>query len=119
YGVALNYTMGNGNASYTNGDGTAGVPGSGSNQTYSNPDMTIRCGSSISGLFTGSFNDPRVWNGTIYYAPANPNAIGACCFNDGSCQFITVAACQSGSGGFHGEGVACAGANCPQPTSCC
>jgi hypothetical protein len=49
----------------------------------------------------------------------NPNAIGACCFTDGSCQFITLANCQSGGGNFRGENVTCVAANCPQPGACC
>jgi hypothetical protein len=51
--------------------------------------------------------------------PSNPNAIGACCFGNGTCQFITYANCQSGGGNFRGENVTCAAANCPQPGACC
>jgi hypothetical protein len=51
--------------------------------------------------------------------PTNPNAIGACCFPNGTCDFITVANCQAGGGSFRGENVTCATANCPQPGACC
>jgi hypothetical protein len=53
------------------------------------------------------------------YAPLDPNATGACCFTDGTCQFITHAACDAASGTFRGENVTCAAANCPQPGACC
>jgi hypothetical protein len=53
------------------------------------------------------------------YEPLNPNATGACCFTDGTCQFITLANCQAGGGNFAGENVTCAAANCPQPGACC
>jgi hypothetical protein len=50
-------------ARYTNGNGT--------NQVYSNPDLTISTGSaSNSFLSGGTVNSPRVWNGTITYIVA-------------------------------------------------
>ncbi len=45
--------------SYTNGDGT--------NQNYSNGDITIDLGSSSNVPFTNPIFDPRVWNGNIGY----------------------------------------------------
>jgi hypothetical protein len=92
--------------------------GTGSNQNYSNADLALSLGAA-SNTPWGALFSPRVWNGTIHYIPANPNAIGACCFTDGSCQFITLASCQSQSGSFRGENVTCAAANCPQPGACC
>jgi hypothetical protein len=53
YALYLNYA-----SSYTNGNG--------SNQVYSNPDMTINAGIGMCGLFTGA-NNPRVFNGSIVY----------------------------------------------------
>ncbi len=58
YGIAILF---NGvGMNYTNGNGT--------NQSYSNADLSLALGSSTTGLFTGLY-DPRVWNGTIYYQP--------------------------------------------------
>ncbi len=45
--------------SYTNGNGT--------NQTYTNADMTITLGKAQAAVFTGALNSPRVWNGTVIY----------------------------------------------------
>ncbi len=44
---------------YTNGNG--------SNQVYSNADLTITCGSATNVPFSGNPFTPRVWNGTLYY----------------------------------------------------
>ena len=44
---------------YTNGDGT--------NQNFSNADLSMSLGTAVSGLFTGSVFTPRVWNGTVHY----------------------------------------------------
>ncbi|MCB0454870.1 MAG: HYR domain-containing protein, partial [Aequorivita sp.] len=44
---------------YTNGDGT--------NQNFSNADMSMSLGTAVSGLFTGTVFTPRVWNGTVHY----------------------------------------------------
>jgi len=49
---------------YTNGNG--------GNQAYSNADISLALGSSISGTFAGTIFSPRVWNGTIYYDVAAP-----------------------------------------------
>ena len=62
---------------YTDGNGTSGVPGSGSNQTYTNADLQLLAGdgmgpiNGLPGSGTETFsnvNDPRVWNGNIYYS---------------------------------------------------
>jgi hypothetical protein len=96
---------------YTNGNGT--------NQMFSNPDLTLTLGAAQNVPFTGAPFTPRVWNGTINYAPSNPNATGACCFSDGTCAVITPAACSAQGGSFGGIDVTCAQANCPQPSRCC
>ncbi|WP_111845277.1 proprotein convertase P-domain-containing protein, partial [Aequorivita antarctica] len=44
---------------YTNGDGT--------NQNFSNADLSMSLGTAVAGLFTGSVFTPRVWNGTVHY----------------------------------------------------
>lgn len=45
---------------YTNGDGL--------NQVYNNGEIEIRTGSSAGSAFEpGDLNEPRVWNGTVYY----------------------------------------------------
>jgi hypothetical protein len=93
--------------------------GTGANQFFSNADLSITLGAAQNAPFTGAPFTPRIWNGTINYTPANPNATGACCFTDGSCQFITASVCQAGGGSFRGENVTCAAANCPQPGACC
>lgn len=63
YGFAIRYT---GIApAYTNGNGT--------NQFYSNADLSLTLGASqatVNGPFNGGTAfTPRVWNGTVYYTP--------------------------------------------------
>ena len=53
----------------TNADyNTAYTEGTGSNQVYSNADLTLTAGSANNEAFSGSVFSPRVWNGTIRYA---------------------------------------------------
>jgi hypothetical protein len=52
--------------SYTNGNGTA-VPGSGTNQTFGNGDLTLLLGESRTTLWGATANVPRIWNGAISY----------------------------------------------------
>jgi hypothetical protein len=59
YGVALYANGFTGNYHYTNGTG--------SNQVYSNADLTITCGEARAALFSSTQFTPRVWNGTIVY----------------------------------------------------
>lgn len=59
YGIALVLDGGHGHY-YTNGTG--------SNQVYSNADLTLSCGSATNVPFTGGVFTPRVWNGTVYYS---------------------------------------------------
>lgn len=49
---------------YTNGDGT--------NQTYTNGDITINAGAASAPLFTGLLFSPRVFNGGINYTVGTP-----------------------------------------------
>ncbi|MBU1344533.1 MAG: PEP-CTERM sorting domain-containing protein, partial [Proteobacteria bacterium] len=49
---------------YTNGDGT--------NQFYSNPDLSLTFGSATNDPFSGNVFSPRVWNGTIEYTAGAP-----------------------------------------------
>jgi hypothetical protein len=75
YGMAIRYI--GGGPQYTNGNG--------SNQFYSNADLSLNLGaarSTTAGPFSGgSLFSPRVWNGTIYYdavpEPGTLIALGA------------------------------------------
>lgn len=58
YGIALVMDPG-GSHFYTNGTG--------SNQNYSNGDLSLALGSATNVPFTQPVFSPRVWNGTIYY----------------------------------------------------
>jgi hypothetical protein len=64
WGVAFGFTTAG--AAYTDGNG--------SNQMYSNADVTLTAGMSHSVWWAGSAFSPRVWNGTIRYncAPSAP-----------------------------------------------
>ena len=44
---------------------------------------------------------------------------GACCLPAGGCDFLNQVACCAAGGTYRGDGVACAGANCPPPGACC
>ena len=53
---------------YTNGDGTPGVPGSGSNQTYTNPgELQLVAGAANNTPLTSTVFEPRVCNCSIHY----------------------------------------------------
>ncbi|MBK8916002.1 MAG: proprotein convertase P-domain-containing protein [Phycisphaerales bacterium] len=43
----------------------------------------------------------------------------ACCFADGSCQFLTPTDCQTAGGRVLGLGTNCSPNVCPQPEACC
>jgi hypothetical protein len=49
----------------------------------------------------------------------NPNAVGACCLNDGTCTVVLQSACIAQGGTWTSVGTTCAQANCPQATACC
>ncbi len=95
--------------------------GTTSTSTFSNSELTLFSDVARTGTipFGGSRFTPRAFAGVVHYQVANPNAVGACCFSDGTCQFITVANCSSLGGSFAGENITCATANCPQPGACC
>jgi len=65
YGMAITF-VGIGQ-NYTNGTGTT-VPGTGSNQTYSNTELTLLAGASSGGApGTAICCNPRVFNGALHY----------------------------------------------------
>jgi len=78
YGIAItlsdptNTAVVNGAQRYTNGTGT--------NQMFSNADLTLNLGTASNVLFTAGIFSPRVWNGTVYYtvvpAPASLALLG-------------------------------------------
>ncbi|MHC4854044.1 MAG: PKD domain-containing protein, partial [Planctomycetota bacterium] len=67
WGMCVQYTIGG--MAYTNGTAT--------NNTYSNADLTLNLGLSRAGLFSGTTNNPRIWNGTICYVAKDKAASGA------------------------------------------
>ena len=83
YGFAIVYNTHS--PAYTNGNGT--------NQVYSNAEMTLTAGSSLAAVAgnSGTFFNPRVWNGTIYYVPLQGFALatpfGSGCGGDGPEMF--------------------------------
>ncbi len=98
---------------YTNGNGT--------NQTYSNADLTINLGAAQNVPFTGAPFTPRVWNGTVHYTLGGTT--GACCLGapSYSCVVTTSAGCAGAGGTYAGDNITCAAANCPPPPTgaCC
>lgn len=64
YGVALKSNAFN--HGYTNGTGTA-VPGSGTNQTFTNTELVLRGGAAQNMFLSGPVFEPRVFNGQIHY----------------------------------------------------
>jgi len=84
YGVALKSNIHS--WAYTNGNGTA-VPGSGTNQTFSNAELTLRAGAAQNAFLTGGIFAPRVFNGSLHYTlggtpvvVANWSPFGAGCY---------------------------------------
>lgn len=61
YGIAIVMDASHGH-DYTNGDGT--------NENYSNADLSIALGGASNVPFSGTIFSPRIWNGTIYYGSA-------------------------------------------------
>ena len=74
YGMAIFLRNGQGPASlsYTNGNG--------SNQFFSNADVSLTLGTATNAFFSPSVFNPRVWNGTMHYTavpePASMAALG-------------------------------------------
>jgi hypothetical protein len=114
-GICLHVITTGGGIRYT---GTTTVP---PQTTWSNADITLFSDIARTGTvaFAGTANTPRCFAGAIEYTTADPNAVGACCFNNGTCQDITLANCQTGGGVFRGGSSACSTITCPQPGSCC
>ena len=46
-----------------------------------------------------------------------PAELGACCFNEGSCQWLLEAACVAAGGSFRGSGSSCDPNPCPSTES--
>jgi hypothetical protein len=67
----------------------------------------------------GDLSSTEISRVEFTYEHLNPNATGACCFTNGTCQFITLGACEAQGGNFRGQNIACVAANCPQPGACC
>ncbi len=70
YGMALVLDATHGH-SYTNGDGT--------NQNYSNADMSMSLGSASNVPFTASIFSPRIFNGTIHYTAGSGSGLDFTC----------------------------------------
>ncbi|MRT17997.1 HYR domain-containing protein, partial [Vitellibacter sp. q18] len=70
YGMALVLDASHGH-SYTNGDGT--------NQNFSNADMSMSLGSASNIPFTASIFSPRVFNGTIHYTTSGGSGLEFTC----------------------------------------
>lgn len=72
---------------YTNGSGTA-QPGSGSNQTFNNADLTLKTGSASNIPFTSTPFTPRIANIALYYSLGNTGlaafeeAYGTGCYDE-------------------------------------
>lgn len=77
YGVALKSQTGQFSFGYSNGNGTA-TPGSGTNQTYSTAELTLRGGAAQNAFLTGGIFSPRVFAGAIHYTNGGtPIAVAA------------------------------------------
>jgi hypothetical protein len=114
-GIYLHAITAGGGIRYT---GTGALP---PQTTWSNADVTLFSDVARTGAvsFAGTAFNPRTFAGTINYSPSNPNATGACCLGDGTCQVLTQSNCTAQGGVFAGQNVTCASANCPQPGACC
>lgn len=69
------------NNQYTTGTGTAGTP-----NLYQDTYITIDCGAAVVGFFSGTINDPRIWNGTVHYIPITDSTLLTAA-NTGTSQF--------------------------------
>jgi hypothetical protein len=114
-GVYLHATTTGGGIRYT---GTGTIP---PQTTWSNADLTLFSDVSRTGAipFAGTQFTPRTFAGVVNYAPSDPNATGACCFGNGTCQVLSPANCATAGGSYAGTNLTCAQANCPQPGACC
>lgn len=68
-GIAMVIETPNASWNYTNGTGD--------NQVYNNGELEIRTGSSYEPAFdpAGGINEPRVWNGTVFYEFSEPREV--------------------------------------------
>jgi hypothetical protein len=99
YGVAVVYngTLG---PCYTNGNG--------GNQTYTRTELSLHAGAA-GGIFTGALYNPRVWNGSLHYTPAQPGLVATSTPHGTGCvaatatfyeHFPTAAAFDLANAGF-------------------
>jgi len=86
YGIAIVTDSGQ---NYTNGDG--------SNQNFSNADLSLSLGTAVAGLFTGSVFSPRVWNGTINYTTTGGSGLDFTCADLGENQVEVTVTDNSGN----------------------
>jgi hypothetical protein len=63
-------------AIYYNGASPVYTNGTGSNQMFANADVSLQLGIVRTALWAGTLFNPRVWNGTIYYANKGTAAYG-------------------------------------------
>lgn len=76
HGLAFHYPTSG--VAYTNGIGT--------NQNYSNTDLTLDLGIATAAFFSGTQFNPRIWNGTLYY------------YNGGACYGVFGQGCPHAGG---------------------
>jgi hypothetical protein len=89
---------------------------------YANDHIYIQMGKVQPNLFSGFLQNPRTWNGTVFYTTGATVTTGACCMPDGTCAQRREVICIGQGGIFHGENVACSSlpaGTCPQPGACC
>lgn len=62
----------------TVGSGQAYTNGTGSNQSYSDQNLSLQLGAALASQFlsSGTLFSPRVWNGSIYYAAVGDDVMG-------------------------------------------
>ncbi|MCP3904163.1 MAG: hypothetical protein GY715_11070 [Planctomycetes bacterium] len=77
--------------------------------------------------FAGDLGQLSIFENTVARVIDNTNgalflfgpAIGACCFDDGTCVDHTAADCGTAGGSWQGTGIDCASGPCEQPGACC
>lgn len=67
----------------------------------------------------GQYVPDIVWHDGTVLIREDCSLQAACCFEDGSCQIMTVDECVTASGIWHGEWDSCDPNPCPQPGVCC
>ncbi|MEX2219824.1 MAG: hypothetical protein WD749_13820 [Phycisphaerales bacterium] len=81
----------------------------------SNADLTLTGNHRRAPVFTGTAVANNGFSGAVVYDPVPLTATGACCAPSGACSVVSLGDCLAAGGVFRGEGVTCAGANCPAP----